>query len=670
MNFIISVSLSNMITFKELGLQEEILTAIEKMGFVTPSPIQEKAIPQILSSDQDVIALAQTGTGKTAAFGLPIINNLSTDSQSVQAIILCPTRELCLQIAKELEAFSVDKRGVRVQAVYGGADIVKQIRGLKDNPQIVVGTPGRTMDLIKRKALKINDITWTVLDEADEMLNMGFRDEIDSILETTPEEKQTLLFSATMPSEVRRIASEYMHNPVEIAVSKVNTASKNIEHHVYLVRSSDRYLALKRLADYYPNIYGIVFCRTRREAKDVADKLMQDGYNADALHGDLSQSQRDHVMDKFRNQNIQILVATDVAARGIDVNELTHVINYNLPDDPEVYVHRSGRTGRAGNKGISIIISGGRESRKVRDLEKLIASKIEPRNVPTGEEICEKRLISLIEKIENIEVDEELIEPYMATVNEKLAEIDRDTLLKRFLTVEFNSFLEYYKNTKDITPEGDRGDRGERGERNSRRGGRDFSRFFINIGQKHNLRVPNLIGLINEQTRNRNIEIGKIEILRNFSFFEVDTQFESLVLETFKDAQRDGVDLDVQISKPEPGRGGDRGGSRGGNRGGGDRGGRGFNNRREGDRERSGGYRGGDRDNRGGDRDNRGGGDRGGYRGGDRDNRGGDRDNRGGGDRGGYRGGDRENRGGYRGGDRENRGGDRNRTGNTRRGRD
>ena len=646
-----------MITFKELGLQEEILTAIEKMGFVNPSPIQEKAIPQILTSEQDVIALAQTGTGKTAAFGLPILNQLDTNSRSVQAIILCPTRELCLQIAKELESFSADMRGIRVQAVYGGADIVKQIRGLKDNPQIVVGTPGRTMDLIKRNALKINDITWTVLDEADEMLNMGFRDEIDSILETTPEEKQTLLFSATMPSEVRRIASEYMNNPVEIAVSKVNTASKNIEHHVYLVRSSDRYLALKRLADYYPNIYGIVFCRTRREAKDVADKLMQDGYNADALHGDLSQSQRDHVMEKFRNQNIQILVATDVAARGIDVNELTHVINFNLPDDPEVYVHRSGRTGRAGNKGISIIISGGREARKIRDLEKLIASKIEPKNVPTGAEICEKRLISLIEKIENIEVDEELIEPYMETVNEKLANIDRDTLLKRFLTVEFNSFLEYYKNTKDITAEGDRGDRADR--TSNRRGGRDFSRFFINIGQKHNLRVPNLIGLINEQTRNRNIEIGKIEILRNFSFFEVDTQFESLVLESFKDAQRDGVDLDVQISKPEPGRGGER---RGGDRRGGDRN-RGYNSRRDGDRERSGGYRGGDRDNRGGDRggyrggDRDRGGDRGGFRGNDRD-RGGDRENRGG---------DRENRGGDRGG---YRGGDRNRTGNSRRGRD
>ena len=598
--------LSNMITFKELGLQENILTAIEAMGFVAPSPIQEKAIPQILTSDQDVIALAQTGTGKTAAFGLPILNNLDSSSQSVQAIVLCPTRELCLQIAKELESFSANMKGVRIQAVYGGADITKQIKGLKDNPQIVVGTPGRTMDLIKRKALKIHDITWTVLDEADEMLNMGFRDEIDAILETTPEEKQTLLFSATMPSEVRRIASEYMYNPIEIAVSKVNTASKNIEHQVFLVRASDRYLALKRLADYYPNIYGIVFCRTRREAKEVADKLMQDGYNADALHGDLSQSQRDHVMEKFRNQNIQILVATDVAARGIDVNELTHVINYNLPDDPEVYVHRSGRTGRAGNKGISIIISNNREGRKIKELERIIASKIELKNVPTGQEICEKRLFNLIEKIQNIEVNDEQIDPYMATVHEKLADLDREDLLKRFVTVEFNSFLEYYKDSKDINTESnDRGDRSER-----RRGGRDFTRFFINIGQKQNLRVPNLIGLINEQTRNRNIEIGKIEILRNFSFFEVDTQFESLVLESFANAQRDGVDLDVQISKPEPGRDGDRrGGSRGGDRRGGFRGG----DRRGGDRR--GGSRDGDR--RGGSRDGerRGGSRDGGFRG-------------------------------------------------------
>ena len=616
-------SLSNMITFKELGLQENILTAIEGMGFVTPSPIQEKAIPQILTSDQDVIALAQTGTGKTAAFGLPILHRLNKDSQSVQAIILCPTRELCLQIAKELESFSANMKGVRIQAVYGGADISKQIKGLRDNPQIVVGTPGRTMDLIKRKALKIHDITWTVLDEADEMLNMGFRDEIDSILETTPEEKQTLLFSATMPNEVRRIASEYMNNPVEIAVSKVNTASKNIEHQVFLVRASDRYLALKRLADYYPNIYGIVFCRTRREAKEVADKLMQDGYNADALHGDLSQSQRDHVMEKFRNQNIQILVATDVAARGIDVNELTHVINYNLPDDPEVYVHRSGRTGRAGNKGISIIISNNREGRKIKELERLIASKIEQKNVPSGQEICEKRLFNLMEKIQNIEVNEEQIEPYMATVNEKLAELDRDDLLKRFVTVEFNSFLEYYKDSKDINSDSNDRERGEKGDR--RRGGRDFTRFFINIGQKQNLRVPNLIGLINEQTRNRNIEIGKIEILRNFSFFEVDNQFESLVLESFANAQRDGVDLDVQVSKPEPGRdGGSRGGERRG--GGGFRGGDRRGGSRDGDRRgsRDGGSRGGERregSRDGGFRGSRDGGSRGGERrsGGSRD---------------------------------------------------
>lgn len=629
--------LSNMITFKELGLQENILTAIEGMGFVTPSPIQEKAIPQILTSDQDVIALAQTGTGKTAAFGLPILNNLDNTSQSVQAIVLCPTRELCLQIAKELESFSANMKGVRIQAVYGGADISKQIKGLRDNPQIVVGTPGRTMDLIKRKALKIHDITWTVLDEADEMLNMGFRDEIDSILETTPEEKQTLLFSATMPSEVRRIASEYMHNPIEIAVAKVNTASKNIEHQVFLVRASDRYLALKRLADFYPNIYGIVFCRTRREAKEVADKLMQDGYNADALHGDLSQSQRDHVMEKFRNQNIQILVATDVAARGIDVNELTHVINYNLPDDPEVYVHRSGRTGRAGNKGISIIISNNREGRKIKELERIIASKIEHKNVPSGQEICEKRLFSLIEKIQNIEVNDEQIDPYMETVNEKLAGLDRDDLLKRFVSVEFNSFLEYYKDSKDINTDSNDRERGDRSDR--RRGGRDFTRFFINIGQKQNLRVPNLIGLINEQTRNRNIEIGKIEILRNFSFFEVDNQFESLVMESFANAQRDGVDLDVQISKPEPGRdGGSRGGSRGGDR----RGGGGF---RGGDRR--GGSRGGSRD--GGFRGSRDGERRGGERReGSRD--GGFRGSRDGGSRGGERRGGERREGGFRGG--------------------
>ncbi len=540
-----------MITFKDLGLRPELLSAVETMGFVSPSPIQEKAIPQILSSDQDVIALAQTGTGKTAAFGLPILDRLDMSKRNVQAIILCPTRELCLQITKEMESFASNLKGVRIQAVYGGADIVKQIKGLKDHPQIVVGTPGRTMDLINRSALKIHDITWTVLDEADEMLNMGFRDSIDEILESTPQEKQTLLFSATMPKEVRRIASQYMQKPVEIAVSKVNMASRNVEHQYFMVRSSDRYLALKRISDYHPSIYGIVFCKTRRETKEVADKLMQDGYNADALHGDLSQSQRDHVMEKFRNKNIQLLVATDVAARGIDVNELTHVINYSLPDDPEVYVHRSGRTGRAGNKGISIIIAHSREGRKIKDVEKFISSPIELKRVPSGEDICERRMFNLIEKIENTVVNEEQIEPYMETVYDKLQGLDRDEIIKRFVSTEFNEFLNYYKNSQDINVKSDsRGVGRERG----RRSNKSFTRFYINLGEKHRVKAPNLIGMINEFTRNRNIEIGKIEILRNFSFFEVDEEHTDTILTAFDGQDRDGYEIDVQISKPEPSR--------------------------------------------------------------------------------------------------------------------
>lgn len=531
-------------TFHDLGLNAKLLQAIDELGFVSPTPIQQKAIPQILNSEKDLIALAQTGTGKTAAFGLPILEQLSVESRTVQAIILCPTRELCLQITKDLEKYAKHLGKVMIQPVYGGADAQKQINGLKKNPQIVVGTPGRTLDLINRGALKINHISWLVLDEADEMLNMGFRDDIDSILEGTPEEKQTLLFSATMLGEVRRIANEYMHKPVEISTGKSNEASNDVEHHYYMVRANDRYLVLKRLADINPNIYGIVFCRTRREAKEVADALIQDGYNADALHGDLSQAQRDIVMDKFRRKQLQLLVATDVAARGIDVNELTHVINYNLPDDPEVYVHRSGRTGRAGNKGISIIIAHSREGRKIKDLEKLISKKIEAKKVPTGTEIVEKRLFATIDKIENIEVNEAQIEPYMETINEKLSWMDRDELLKRFVYLEFNTFLEYYKNAKDlnISESGRDGGRSSRNENV-----RGFTRFHINIGEKNRVKAPNLIGLINEKTRNRNIEIGKIEILRNFSFFEADSSFEDLILESFAG----DPEVEVQISKPD-----------------------------------------------------------------------------------------------------------------------
>lgn len=443
------------------------------------------------------------------------------------------------------------------------------------------------MDLIQRKALKINHVSWVVLDEADEMLNMGFREDIDAILETTPMEKQTLLFSATMPKEVRRIASEYMHKPVEISIGKTNEASNDVEHHFYMVRANDRYLALKRIADINPDVYGIVFCRTRRETKEVADALIQDGYNADALHGDLSQAQRDTVMDKFRRKQLQLLVATDVAARGIDVNELTHVINYNLPDDPEVYVHRSGRTGRAGNKGISIVIAHSREGRRIKDLEKLIHKKIERKQVPNGKEIVEKRLFATIDKIEKIDVDEAQIEPYMDTISQKLAWMDRDELLKRFVSLEFTTFLDYYKNAKDLNIS-----ESGREERESKRGNvRGFTRFYIGMGQKHKLKAPNLIGLINEVTNKRDIEIGKIEILRNFSFFEADSEFEKLILDSFANEE-----VEVQVSNPEKkeGRGeerserrsNDREKRKGGKSFGGKRGG--FENKRSGGNSKSG----------------------------------------------------------------------------------
>ncbi len=523
-----------------MELNDSILRAVTDLGFFEPTAVQQQAIPQILKSERDLIALAQTGTGKTAAFGLPILEQLREDTKDVQAIILCPTRELCLQITKDLEAYSKYLSHVRIQAVYGGADVRKQLDGLKRKPQIVVGTPGRTLDMIRRRSLNISEVNYVVLDEADEMLNMGFREDIDSILEETPAEKQTLLFSATMPSDVRRIASEYMNKPEEISIGRTNQASSDVEHQFYMVRASDRYLALKRIADYNPDIYAIVFCRTRREAKDISDSLIQDGYNADALHGDLSQAQRDTVMEKFRRKNLQLLVATDVAARGIDVNELTHVINYNLPDDPEVYVHRSGRTGRAGHKGISIIIAHSREGKRLRELEKLIHKKIEQKPVPNGTEIVEKRLFASIDRIENIEVEEEQIAPFMETISKKLEWMDRDELLKRFVSMEFNTFLEYYKNARDLNSMESPKSEGRR-ERN-----KNFTRFFIGLGQKQRLKAPNLIGLINEVTNTRDIKIGEIEILRNFSFFEADSKYESLILDSFKNEE-----VQVEISKPE-----------------------------------------------------------------------------------------------------------------------
>jgi ATP-dependent RNA helicase DeaD len=494
------------------------------------------------------VALAQTGTGKTAGFGLPILEKINTETKAIQAIVLCPTRELCLQITRDLTDFCKYQPKVSITAVYGGANIDTQRRQLKKGTHIVVGTPGRTLDLISRKSLNIQHIKWLILDEADEMLNMGFRDDLDAILANTPEEKQTLLFSATMPNEVRKIASNYMHIPKEISIGAKNTGAENVNHVFYMIKASDRYNALKRLADIHPDIYGIVFCRTRGETRDVASKLIQDGYNADALHGELSQVQRDQVMLKFRTKKIQLLVATDVAARGLDINSLTHVINYNLPDDPEVYIHRSGRTGRAGNKGTSIIISHSREGRKIKDLEKLVGKKFTHLQVPSGKEVCEKRLYKLMDNIENMDVDHAEIAPYMNIIHQKLGWLDRDELLKRFVSTEFNRFLEYYKNDNDLNVTNT--DYNEK-RGNRRNGSKKFARLHINVGSKQNLKVPNLIGMVNEYTRNRDIQIGKVDILKNFSFFEVDESFEAEVLSSMNDVSFGSKRIIVERSKPE-----------------------------------------------------------------------------------------------------------------------
>jgi ATP-dependent RNA helicase DeaD len=565
-------------TFNETDLGPEILRAITEMGFENPTPIQEKTLPQILESKNDLVALAQTGTGKTAAFGLPVIQLTDIQQRDVQTLILCPTRELGLQITKDLQNFTKYIKGFRVVPVYGGAPIYNQIKDLKSGAHIVVGTPGRTLDLIKRKALRVQSIKWMILDEADEMLNMGFKEDLDAILEGTPENRQTLLFSATMPKEIERISKNYMKSPDRLSVGKRNAGADNVSHEFYLVQAKDRYEALKRLADMNPNVYGIVFCRTRAETKDIADKLMQDGYNADALHGDLSQAQRDFVMGRFRQKHLQILVATDVAARGLDVNDLTHVINYNLPDDLEVYVHRSGRTGRAGKSGISISIVHSRETFKIRDLEKITQKKFEKKNVPGGKDICERQLFNLVDRVEKIEVEDNQIGPFLPDIIEKLAHLDREELIKHFVSVEFNRFLAYYKNAPDLNvkqrDKRERGVRSERGESRQGRGGSNikFSRFHINVGTKDKINASHLIGMINEVTPGLKVEIGKIDILRNFSFFDADSKFENEILESFKNTSVGEFPVTVTKSKGKKPENNDRrSGDRGGYRGGGDR---------------------------------------------------------------------------------------------------
>lgn len=518
-------------TFEETGLKPEILKAIAEMGFENPTPIQEQTISHLISSTNDLVALAQTGTGKTAAFGLPVINNTSMQIKEVQTLILCPTRELCLQITRDMDKYSKYIPGFKTIPVYGGADITKQIRELKAGGQVVVGTPGRVHDLIRRKMLNISAIRWLILDEADEMLTMGFKEELDAILSTTPKEKQTLLFSATMPTEIASMKSNYLKDAIEISVGKRNAGAENVEHHYYMVQAKDKYETLKRIADNYPDCYAIVFCRTRMETRDVAEQFMADGYNADALHGDLSQAQRDQVMARFRGKQLQMLVATDVAARGLDVTELTHVINYSLPDDHEVYIHRSGRTGRAGKSGISVSIINLKETGRLKQIEKIARKKFERKMVPGGDEICEKQLFHLIDRVQNVEINETQIEKYLPQILEKFEGMGHDDIVKHFVSLEFNQLLDYYKNSRDLNVRTDASrdsfQRSDRGSDRDRGGDRmNFTKLFINAGKKQNLNASGLIGLINQYSSRRNVEIGKIDIQRKFSFFEIDSSFE------------------------------------------------------------------------------------------------------------------------------------------------
>jgi len=549
-----------MSTFKDLGLNNNIIKALTELGYKNPTEIQEKAIPQVIASKEDLKAFAQTGTGKTAAFSLPILEKIDTNSKDTQAIILSPTRELALQITKNIEEFAKHIKGFRTAAIYGGANIEEQIRKLKKGVHIVVGTPGRTVDLINRKQLKLANVQWLVLDEADEMLNMGFKDELDKILAVTPNDKQTLLFSATFPREVESIAKNYMYKPVEITSGEKNKGTDQVSHQYYVVSERNRYAALKRIADVNPNIYSIIFCRTRRETQEVADKLIKDGYNADSLHGDLSQAQRDSVMAKFRKKHLQILVATDVAARGLDVNNLTHVINHKLPDQIESYTHRSGRTGRAGKEGISIAIVTGREKGKLRPIERMIGKKFMSTPVPTGKEICQNQLFKLIDKVHDIEINETEINEFLPSIYEKLEGLDREELIKRFVSLEFNTFLSYYQNAPDLNDSDQM--RGGADSRGRRRDDENMTRFFINIGRKDKLNPARLIGLINEQQIAKNIEIGQIEILDTFSFFELDKNYKDETISAFQesDVEFEGRGVNVEITEKK--RSGRSGGGR------------------------------------------------------------------------------------------------------------
>jgi ATP-dependent RNA helicase DeaD len=515
-------------TFEELGVSPEIRKAIEELGYENPMPVQEEVIPYLLGNGNDVVALAQTGTGKTAAFGLPLIQKIDVKNCVPQALVLCPTRELCLQIAGDLTDYSKYITDLKILPVYGGSSIDSQIRSLKRGVHIIVATPGRLIDLMERKVAQLATIRDVVMDEADEMLNMGFTGSINAILENIPQDRNTLMFSATMSPEIARIAKTYLHEAKEITIGTKNEGSKNVNHVAYIVHAKDKYLALKRVVDFYPQIYGIVFCRTRKETQEIADKLIQDGYNADSLHGELSQAQRDLVMQKFRQRHLQLLVATDVAARGLDVNDLTHVINYGLPDDTESYTHRSGRTGRAGKTGISIAIINLREKGRMKEIEHIIKKKFEVSVLPSGQEICQQQLIKVIDDIEKVKVNEEEIETFLPGIYRKLDWLDKEDLIKRVVSLEFNRFLDYYKNAPEIeqpkanekkseAKESRKGDK----EKVGRKAEKGYTRLFLNLGKTDGFYTNQIIDLVNRNLRKERIQIGRIDLMQNFSFFEV-----------------------------------------------------------------------------------------------------------------------------------------------------
>ncbi|MBI2259996.1 MAG: DEAD/DEAH box helicase [Flavobacteriia bacterium] len=559
-------------TFSELGLRGEVLKSIQDLGFDVPTPIQQKAIPHLLQSESDFVGLAQTGTGKTAAFGLPMINNVLSNKQHPQGLIICPTRELCLQITSDLELFAKYDPHISIVAIYGGADIRRQINNVK-NASIVVATPGRLNDLINRKAVNLSEVQWVVLDEADEMLNMGFKEDIDAILSKTPVDKNVWLFSATMPKEVAQIAKNYMDNPLEVSIGNKNQSNENIEHIFYTVKESNRYAALKRLIDVNPDIFGLVFCRTRHETQSVAEKLGKDGYNAEALHGDLSQAQRDNVMKRFRDRSLQLLVATDVAARGIDVDSISHVINYNLPDDIENYTHRSGRTARAGKKGESLVLVNTRENFKIKAIEKQIGATFTVGRIPSPQQICSIQLSSLINKIKETEVKEDDIEKFLPSIFEDFKELSKEEVIKKFISAEFNRFIEYYQRAGDLNADAENKRDNEKSFDKKRNSGSSRSeydqnktRFFVNIGKRDGLNPGGLLRLVCDETGLKSANVGKIDVMPSFSFFEADNEFADKILAKVNGATYEGSKVNIEITKKKAENRPRTGGGFGGNR--------------------------------------------------------------------------------------------------------